>query len=141
MHPVASASDELGPEGVIGDDAIHAIGDCYVSLTHGEGWGMGAFDAATLGKPVLITGWGSPRIGAVQLDAGGAQPSPELRAQHPGLVIARVPAGALAALPGAQAGIWLIDPLGNLVLSYPGDPDIKGLARDLSRLLQASRIG
>jgi len=39
-------------------DAIHAIGDCYVSLTHGEGWGMGAFDAATLGKPVLITGWG-----------------------------------------------------------------------------------
>jgi glycosyltransferase involved in cell wall biosynthesis len=39
-------------------DAIHAIGDCYVSLTHGEGWGMGAFDAAALGKPVLITGWG-----------------------------------------------------------------------------------
>jgi glycosyltransferase involved in cell wall biosynthesis len=39
-------------------DAIHTIGDCYVSLTHGEGWGMGAFDAATLGKPVLITGWG-----------------------------------------------------------------------------------
>jgi glycosyltransferase involved in cell wall biosynthesis len=39
-------------------DAIHALGDCYVSLTHGEGWGLGAFDAATLGKPVLITGWG-----------------------------------------------------------------------------------
>jgi hypothetical protein len=39
-------------------DAIHTIGDCYVSLTHGEGWGMGAFDAATLGKPVLMTGWG-----------------------------------------------------------------------------------
>ena len=39
-------------------DAIHALGDCYVSLTHGEGWGMGAFDAAALGKPVLITGWG-----------------------------------------------------------------------------------
>ena len=81
------------------------------------------------------------RVVRVWLDAGGAQPSPELRAQHPGLVIARVPAGALAALPGAQAGIWLIDPLGNLVLSYPGDPDIKGVARDLSRLLQASRIG
>jgi glycosyltransferase involved in cell wall biosynthesis len=39
-------------------DAIHALGDCYVSLTHGEGWGLGAFDAAALGKPVLITGWG-----------------------------------------------------------------------------------
>jgi hypothetical protein len=81
------------------------------------------------------------RVVRVWLDAGGARPSPELRAQHPGLVVARVPAGALAALPGGQSGIWLIDPLGNLVLSYPADPDIKGLARDLARLLQASRIG
>jgi hypothetical protein len=39
-------------------DILHAVGDCYVSLTHGEGWGLGAYDAATLGKPVLITGWG-----------------------------------------------------------------------------------
>lgn len=39
-------------------DVLHAVGDCFVSLTHGEGWGMGAYDAATLGKPILITGWG-----------------------------------------------------------------------------------
>lgn len=39
-------------------DLIHAIGDYYVSLTHGEGWGLGAFEAATLGKPVLMTAWG-----------------------------------------------------------------------------------
>jgi glycosyltransferase involved in cell wall biosynthesis len=39
-------------------DTLHATGDCFVSLAHGEGWGMGAFDAATLGKPVLITGFG-----------------------------------------------------------------------------------
>lgn len=39
-------------------NAIHATGDAYVSLTHGEGWALGAFDAATLGKPVIITGWG-----------------------------------------------------------------------------------
>lgn len=39
-------------------DVLHAVGDCFVSLTHGEGWGLGAFDAATLGKPVIITGWG-----------------------------------------------------------------------------------
>jgi glycosyltransferase involved in cell wall biosynthesis len=41
-------------------EAIHAAGDAYVSLTHGEAWGLGAFDAATLGKPVIITGWGGP---------------------------------------------------------------------------------
>jgi glycosyltransferase involved in cell wall biosynthesis len=53
-------------------DAIHAAGDAYVSLTRGEGWGLGAFDAATLGKPVIITGWGG------QLDYLGPQ--------YPGLV-------------------------------------------------------
>ena len=81
------------------------------------------------------------RVVRVWLDAGGAPPSPELRAQHPGLVVARVPERVLATLPGTSPGIWLIDPLGNLVLYYPADPDIKGLAKDLTRLLRASRIG
>ncbi|MBC7710303.1 MAG: glycosyltransferase [Rhizobacter sp.] len=39
-------------------DALHAMGDCYVSLTHGEGFGMGACEAACAGNPVLMTGWG-----------------------------------------------------------------------------------
>ena len=38
--------------------ALHQIGDCYFSLTHSEGWGLGAFDAAAAGNPVAITGWG-----------------------------------------------------------------------------------
>ncbi len=52
----------LAADGVSGRaiDALHATGDCFVSLTHGEGWGMGAFDAATLGKPVLIARFGGP---------------------------------------------------------------------------------
>jgi glycosyltransferase involved in cell wall biosynthesis len=37
---------------------IHQRGDCYVSLCRSEGWGMGAFDAATRGKPVIMTGYG-----------------------------------------------------------------------------------
>lgn len=37
---------------------LHARGDCYVSLAHGEGWGFGAFDAAAYGNPVVMTGWG-----------------------------------------------------------------------------------
>ena len=35
-----------------------ARADCYISLSHGEGWGLGAFDAATYGKPVIATGFG-----------------------------------------------------------------------------------
>lgn len=37
---------------------IHKTGDCFFSLTHSEGWGLGAFDAAASGNPVIITGWG-----------------------------------------------------------------------------------
>ncbi len=37
--------------------ALHARGDCYVSLCHGEGWGIGSFDACAYGNPVIATGW------------------------------------------------------------------------------------
>ena len=40
-------------------DDLHRRGDCYISLSRGEGWGLGAFDAATWGKPVIVTGWGA----------------------------------------------------------------------------------
>jgi glycosyltransferase involved in cell wall biosynthesis len=39
-------------------DQIHTRGDCFVSLTRGEGWGLGCFDAALFGNPSIITGWG-----------------------------------------------------------------------------------
>jgi glycosyltransferase involved in cell wall biosynthesis len=38
--------------------ALHRRGDCYVSLSRGEGWGLGAFEAVAHGKPVVVTGWG-----------------------------------------------------------------------------------
>ncbi|MCA9775876.1 MAG: glycosyltransferase [Candidatus Eremiobacteraeota bacterium] len=37
---------------------IHRENDCYVSLTRSEGWGMGAFEAAAIGNPVVMTGFG-----------------------------------------------------------------------------------
>jgi glycosyltransferase involved in cell wall biosynthesis len=39
---------------------LHTRGDCFVSLSHGEGWHFGAFDAAAYGNPVVTTGWGGP---------------------------------------------------------------------------------
>lgn len=38
--------------------ALHSRGDCFVSLSRGEGWGLGAFDACVYGNPVVATGWG-----------------------------------------------------------------------------------
>jgi glycosyltransferase involved in cell wall biosynthesis len=55
LPQVVLVDAELDGDGI---DLIHALGDVYVSLTHAEGWGLGAFEAATLGKPVLMTAWG-----------------------------------------------------------------------------------
>jgi len=81
------------------------------------------------------------RIVRVWLVPGDATLSAALLAQHPGLVVVRVPHSVPAKFPGGANPLYLIDPLGNLVLRYPDDPDIKGIARDLTRLLRASRIG
>ncbi len=48
--------DEPLPAAAI--DGLHARGDCFVSLAAAEGWGLGAFDAAAWGRPVVITGFG-----------------------------------------------------------------------------------
>jgi len=47
---------------------LHRRGDCYVSLCRSEGFGLGAFDAATHGNPVVMTGFGG------QLDYLGDTP-------------------------------------------------------------------
>ncbi|HET7098365.1 MAG TPA: cytochrome C oxidase subunit I [Casimicrobiaceae bacterium] len=81
------------------------------------------------------------RVVRALLVAGDAAPPPSLLAQHPDLIIVRVDADLLARLPGGPDALYVIDPLGNLVLRYPEDPDIRGIANDLTRLLKASRIG
>lgn len=37
---------------------LHSMADCYISLCRAEGWGLGAYEAAWLGKPVITTGCG-----------------------------------------------------------------------------------
>jgi glycosyltransferase involved in cell wall biosynthesis len=53
--PIVLHDEELDGDDL---DLFHAIGDIYVSMSHGEGWGLGAFEAATLGKPVVMPAWG-----------------------------------------------------------------------------------
>lgn len=81
------------------------------------------------------------RVVRVFLLSGDATPAPALPAQDSGLVVARVASAVAAKFPGGTNALYLVDPLGNLVLSYPEDPDIKGIAKDLTRLLKASQIG
>jgi hypothetical protein len=89
-----------------------------------------------------MTGKDRERVQRVWLVTGSDAPPPELAAAHPDLRIALAASPVLAALPAdPEGGIFLIDPLGNLILRYPADPDIKKLNHDIGRLLYASHIG
>ena len=87
-----------------------------------------------------IQGREMERVQRVWLVTDNATPDPTLLAQHPDLLVVQVSRGARAGLPG-EDHICLVDPLGNLVLAFPGDPDIRKVAKDIERLLRASRIG
>jgi hypothetical protein len=77
---------------------------------------------------------------------------PYLSEHHAGLLIARLDDGNGAqmkaafqratATPVEQAGrIYIVDPLGNLMMSYAPDAEPKGLLIDLKKLLKLSHIG
>lgn len=81
------------------------------------------------------------RVVRVWLVTDAATPAATLLAEHPDLTVVRVDAQAVAQLPQGGGRIYVVDPLGNLVLAWPADPDIKAMAKDLGRLLRASAIG
>ena len=92
-----------------------------------------------------IQGREQERVVRVWLQRGDAPaPGADLLEQHPGLIAARVDPARWPALRDAgdaAQSIFMIDPLGNRILRYPADPDIKRMAKDLERLLRVSRIG
>ncbi len=48
---------------------------------------------------------------------------------------------AVSGLPVQQNSLYLIDPLGNLMMRFPADINPKGILKDIKRALRASRIG
>ncbi len=56
--------------------------------------------------------------------------------------VARADERLAAQFPGDRLReIYLVDPLGNLMLRYPPDPDPEKMIKDLQRLLRYSRVG
>ena len=71
-----------------------------------------------------------------------------LRRAHPqGRLVTGAPdvlSGLAEQFASASAGrgrIYLVDPLGNLMMSYPRDADPSRMRKDLARLLKVSKIG
>jgi hypothetical protein len=93
----------------------------------------------------LTQGKNMERVERVWLLDDAVPPAPALLGEYWGTLVLQGPApGLLARLPSTGAAsdhIYLVDPLGNLVLRYPREADPTRIKKDLSRLLRASRIG
>lgn len=93
----------------------------------------------------LTQGKEMERIERAWLVDDDAPPEPALEQAYAGTArIAARGSAVLRALPAAGSArdhVYLIDPLGNVMLRYPRDPDPNRMKKDLGRLLRASRIG
>lgn len=67
----------------------------------------------------------------------------QLAEMHPDLIILADPLDQFRAYfaDRRQHALFLIDPLGNWMMSYPGEIEPKGLQKDLKHLLKVSQIG
>ncbi|HZQ72520.1 MAG TPA: cytochrome C oxidase subunit I [Burkholderiales bacterium] len=73
-------------------------------------------------------------------DAG--RPRAEILAAVEGTRIERAEEASARLFPGEHAAhIYLVDPLGNLMLRFPRDPDPSKMLKDVQRLLKYSRFG
>lgn len=95
----------------------------------------------------LILGREMDRVARLVLVDDGAKPNAEKLTAYAGTAWMDSASTWLGAMPQAKENevargyIYVVDPLGNLFMRYPAEPDIKRMANDLKRLLKASQIG
>jgi cytochrome oxidase Cu insertion factor (SCO1/SenC/PrrC family) len=93
----------------------------------------------------LTQGKEMERIERAWLVDDDATPSPALEQEYAGTArIAARGSAVLGALPAAgtpRHHVYLIDPLGNVMLRYPRDADPSRIKKDVTRLLKVSRVG
>jgi hypothetical protein len=92
----------------------------------------------------LAQGKDAQRLERVWLLADAASPDSALLHDYDGTRVVRAPEQFIAEFPAARSAtdhIYVVDPLGNLMLRFPGDPDARRMTKALARLLRVSRIG
>jgi cytochrome oxidase Cu insertion factor (SCO1/SenC/PrrC family) len=93
----------------------------------------------------LTQGKNADRVERVWLLSDDSNPSAETAARYEGTWIVKARGTGLIDVFSTQGTardhIYLIDPLGNLMLRFPRNPDPKLMIKDLSRLLKASQMG
>jgi hypothetical protein len=76
------------------------------------------------------------RIERLWLLHGPGEPRAALLAAYEGMHVARV-----ADSPFSSEHLYLVDPLGNLMMRFPRDPDPARVIKDLQRLMKYSGVG
>jgi len=93
----------------------------------------------------LVQGKDADRVERVWLLTDATVPEASILGSYPGLHVAGASGSRIVTeFPAARDPadhIYVIDPLGNLILRFPRDPDPRRMLKDLARLLKASRIG
>lgn len=130
-----------------------------VSLEAYKGkWIMLQVDSSDCAKPCtdklyymrqlrLTQGKDKDRVERVWLIQDGAPLQTGLIREYDGTHMLRADPKTLSAWLPVETGatvtdhLYLIDPLGNLMMRFPKDPDANRIKKDLGKLLKASRIG
>jgi cytochrome oxidase Cu insertion factor (SCO1/SenC/PrrC family) len=93
----------------------------------------------------ITQGKDQSRIERLWVLTGTGMPDAALLQAHPGLHVWRPrDAAFVGQFPAGQnpgAHIYMVDPLGNLMLRFPAQPDPRRMMKDLKLLLKASQIG
>ena len=93
----------------------------------------------------LAQGKEAPRVERVWLIDDAALPEARIREAYAGTYMVRAGGSDLLngfpAVRSKRSHVYLIDPLGNLIMRYPADLEPKAMIKDLGRLLKYSRIG
>jgi hypothetical protein len=93
----------------------------------------------------LTQGENMERIERVWLIDDGTPVSPDVQAEYRGTHLVQAVGNPLLVrlAPGGAARdhLYIVDPLGNVMLRYPRDADPSRVKKDLTRLLKVSRVG
>lgn len=84
------------------------------------------------------------RVQRLWLVTDHVAPAAELMADYPGMVMATAGKEVSSKFPAngrVEDYIYLIDPLGNLMLRFPKNPDPGAMIKDIKHLLKTSQIG
>lgn len=136
--------------------ALERVDGSRFSIAELKGrWVMVHVDGSACGEPCrrklyqmrqvrLTQGREIGRIERVWLVRDDGPVDSALMREYDGTHVARAGAATFSALPAerdAADHIYLIDPLGNLMLRFPKDADPSRMKKDLERLLKVSNVG